>query len=163
MSASYAKTIATDVFAQLAAQNAASAFAVSTYNAAFQRMYVSDLEDLTPAGDPSSEMQLVLAPVGTEYTRDGWGGARITVVLGMLFNIAVTTADGDVTDPNIDAYEQFVDQVCTFLVGGRLFAEVWSVEDPQPIFGDHYNDHLYDKSEFHVPVLIKFFCDVGVQ
>jgi hypothetical protein len=159
----YAKQIALDVIAQLAALNEAAPLAVPDYEAAFQRMYVTDLESLVPAGDPASKMQIVLAPVETVYERTGWGGVRITVTLGLLFNIAVATAAGEVTDERIDAYEQLVDEVCTFLVGPRLFAGSWSAKDPLPIFGDHYNDHLYEKSEFHVPVLVDFFQDVGVS
>ena len=158
---SYAKTIADDVIAQLAAFHAATPLAVATYNAAFQRMYVTTLEDMIPAGDPTSELQIVLAPVETKYERTGWGGYRVTVTLGILFNIAVATADGEVTDANIDAYEQVVDQVCEFLIGARQFASTWSASEPMPIFGDHYNDHLYEKSEFHVPVLVDFFQDLA--
>ena len=71
---------------------------------------------MAPAEDPSSEFQLVVAPVGIDYERNGWGGVRILVTLGLLFNIAVQVQDGEVTDPNIDAYELFVDQVCTWLM-----------------------------------------------
>jgi len=158
--ASYAETIATDVFAQMKAMPEGT-WAVQGYNAVFDRMYISDLENLAPAGDPSSQFQIVLAPIGDDYERTGWGAARITTSLGMLFNIAVTTANGEITDPNIQAYERFVDQVCTWLIGARKFAEVWSAAKPQPIKGDHYNNHLYNRSELHIPVLLDFFSDPG--
>ena len=98
----------------------------------------------------------------TQVGACGWGAARITITLGILFDVAVTTADGVVTDPNIDAYEALIDQFCTWLIGPRKFATYFSASEPTAVFGDHYNDHLYEKSEFHVPVLVDFFCDVGV-
>jgi len=159
--AGYAKTIADDLIAQLEALNAASPLAVADFTASYDRMYLSDLESMQPAGDPASQMQIVIAPVGTEYQRTAYGAVRPIVTLGILFQIAVATADGQVTDSNIDAYEELVDQVCVFLLGPRQFASVWNAKDPTPIYGDHYNAHLYEKSEFHVPVLVDFFCDVG--
>lgn len=138
----------------------ASLWSIS-YAAQFERMYVTDLEAMAPAGDPASQMTVTFAPVSGEFERTGWGGVRTTVSLGLLFNVMVQVADGVVTDPNIDAYEQFIDQVCTWLVGARKFATTWSLGDPKPIFGDHYNDHLYQKGELHVPVLLEAFQDIG--
>jgi len=161
--ASYAKEVSLDVIAQLAAFNEVTPLVVPTYSAEFDRMYVSDLEDLAPAGGTTSQMQLVFAPIESKVERTGWGAVRVTISIGILFNVAVTTANGVVTDPNIDAYEQMVDQVVTWLMGPRTFADGWSASDPMPIMGDHYNDHLYSKSEFHVPVLVDFFADMGVS
>jgi hypothetical protein len=163
--AGYAKTIALDVIAQLAALNEATPLAVPEYEAGWDPMYVSDLDNMTPAGDPASQFQIVIAPVETKYSRTGWGGgpARVTVTLGILFQIAVTVADGEVTDPNFDTYQLFVDQVCGFLVGSRLFAGVWSASEPMVILGDHFNDHLFQKLELHVPVLVDFFADLEVS
>ena len=160
--ASYAKEISLDVIAQLAAFNTATPLAVPEYSAEFDRMYISDLEDLAPAGGVTSQMQLVFAPIETKVERTGWGAVRVTVSLGILFNVAVTTANNAVTDPKIDAYEQLVDQVVTWLMGPRFFAAGWCASDPLPIMGDHYNDHLFNKSEFHVPVLVDFFADLVV-
>jgi hypothetical protein len=157
---SYAKQIALDVIAQMQAEGA-PAWAVSAFTAEYDRMYLSDLEVMAPAGGPTSELQLVFAPVEPKYERTGWGGVRITITLGVLFDVMVTVANGIVTDPNIDAYEALVDQFCTWLVGPRTFASMWSAKEPTAVFGDHYNDHLYEKGEFHVPVLVDFFCDVG--
>lgn len=154
-----AETIAKDIIEQMARK----LWVVEQYTAHFRRMYVVLLEDLTPAGDATSKMEVVFAPVGTEYERIGWGAARKTVTLGILFRVAAKTARGEVTDTQIDKYEEFVDEFCTWLVGPRKFATAWSARDPMPIFGDHFNDHLYDKGEFHVPVLVDFFCDVGAD
>ena len=41
----------------------APAWAVSAFTAEYERMYLSDLETMAPAGGPTSEMQLVFAPV----------------------------------------------------------------------------------------------------
>ena len=156
---SYAKQIAEDLIAQMAAEGH-PAWAVPM-SAEFDRMYLSDLEDMAPAGGVTTEMQVVIAPVEPKWERS-WGAARITITLGILFDVAVTTADGVVTDPNIDAYEALIDQFCTWLIGPRKFATYFSASEPTAVFGNHYNDHLYEKSEFHVPVLVDFFCDVGV-
>lgn len=159
--ASYAKQIATDCIAQMAAEGAPS-WGVPL-SAEFDRMYLSDLEDMAPAGGATNQMQLVFAPVEEKYERTGSGGVRITVTIGVLFDCMVTTANGVVTDPNIDAYDQLVDAFTTWLMGPRKFATLWCASDPVAVKGDHYNDHLYEKSEFHVPVLIDFFCDVTVS
>jgi hypothetical protein len=160
---SYAEQIAFDVIAQLAAKAAVTPFAVTDYNASYDRLYVTDLEAMTPAGDPENQMQIVLAPVQTEYERNAWGGLRVTVTLGILVVIAAKVEQGEVTDTNIGNYELFVDQLCTFLMGPRTFAGGWSAKDPLPIFGDHYNGHLYEKGTFHVPILVDFFAHMEVS
>lgn len=158
----YAKTIAEDVIAQLAATGETTPWPVTSFTAEYQRMYISDLETMEPAGGSTSEMQLVLAPVEEKYERTGWGAMRTTVTIGILFAIKVEMANKVITDPNIDSYEQLVDAVCGWLIGPRYFAGTWNASDPVPVFGDHYNKHLNTKEEFHVPVLVDFFQDVGV-
>ena len=59
---------------------------------------------------------------------DRLGRARITITLGVLFDVMVAKQNGVITDPNIDAYEWLVDQFCTWLMGPRKFATFWSAE-----------------------------------
>ena len=158
--ASYAKQIALDVIAQAQADGAPE-WAIE-FTAEFQRMYVSDLETMAPAGGATSEMQLVFAPVEPKWERTAWGAARITISLGILFNVKVAMANKIITDPEIDTYEWLVDQFVTWLMGPRKFAHLWHASEPLAVFGDHYNQHLNRKEEFHVPVLVDFVCDVGV-
>ena len=164
MSGSLAKTIATDIFAQMAAYHEATPFAVASYATEYQRMFVSDLENMQPAGTPGNEMQVVIAPVGGDVERAGTGAGNAvdcTIQLGLLLEIMVETAEVDgekvVTDPNIDAYEQFVDQLRIWLMG-QPFAGVWWVSKTSAILGDHYNSHLMELGEFHVPILLDLFC-----
>ncbi len=155
---SYAKQIALDLIAQMQAEGAPE-WVLPQFSAEYQRMYLSALETMAPAGGPTSQMQIVFAPVEPKYERIGWGAVRIMVSLGVLFDVLVQKQNGVITDPNIDAYEFLVDQFCTWLMGPRKFAGGWCASDPVAILGDHYNDHLWEKSEFHVPVLIDFFLD----
>ena len=154
--ASYAKQIATDCIAQMAAEGH-PAWTVPL-SAEFDRMYIDDLETMAPAGGATTEMQVVFAPVEPKVERTGWGAVRITIALGILFNVMVQKQNGVVTDPNIDAYEQLIDQFLTWIMGPRKFAG-FSASEPIAVFGDHYNSHLNRKSEFHVPVLVDFFAD----
>jgi hypothetical protein len=155
----YAETLANDVIAQMSVQN----FAVDTYEASYVDMFVTDLETMIPAGNAGSVMQVIFAPVGSEDERTAWGAVRNTQTLGVLFQIAVAVAGGVVTDTNLSNYRKFVNQFCSFLLGPRKFATTWSATAPKAIMGDHYNNHLYQKFEFHVPVLVDFFQDVGVS
>ena len=82
----------------------------------------------------------------------GCSGARFTVSLGILFNVKVQVQDGVVIDPNIRAYELLIEQFGLWLIGPRKFAGVFCAQQPQAILGDHYNDHLWEKGEFHVPI-----------
>lgn len=157
---SLAQQIALDVIAQMAAEGAPS-WPVEM-SAEYQRMYISDLETMEPAGGVTSKMQLVFCPAAENYERIGWGGVRTTITLGLLFNVSVDVANGEVTDENIGAYEALVDQFNQWLMGPRKFASGFWASDPVTVKGDHYNDHLYEKSEFHVPVLIDFIYD-GTQ
>ncbi len=159
--ASYAKQIALDVIAQMQGDGAPT-WAVSPLAAEYQRMYLDDLETMEPAGGANSEMQIVFAPIEPKTERCGTGGVHITISLGVLFNVKVAMANKVITDPNIDAYECLVDQFITWLMGPRKFAEYFSALDPVCILGDHYNEHLYEKEEFHVPVLVDFHAFVTV-
>lgn len=153
---SYAKDIATDIIAQLAANP--KLFAIP-YTAAYRRQFVDATEKAAAPGTAASVLQLIFAPVDTDYERIGWGAARITVTLGMLVTIQVADPTNDA---EIDPLEEFVDVFATWLLGARQFATVFSAQKPTVIAGDHLNDHLYEKSEFHVPIIAEFFCDVGV-
>lgn len=169
MSGSLAKAIATDVFAQMTTYAETTPFAVTGFETEYQRMYVSDVENMEPAGSSDSKMQIVIAPIGGETERAGWGGDYVhcTVQLGLLLEIMVATAEVDgekvVTDENIDAYEQFVDQLRLFLMGSRKFSTTWSCIKATPILGDHYNSHLMELSEFHVPFLLDFQFDGSAE
>jgi len=154
---SYAEQIAADVIAQMAADGH-PAWPVA-FSAEYSRMYISDLETMAPAGGATDQMALVFAPAAENYERVGWGGVRITITIGILFDVMVTTANGEVTDPQIGAYEALVDQITTWLMGPRKFAQGFWASDPVTVKGDHYNEHLYEKTEFHVPVLIDFIYD----
>ena len=149
-----AKTIALDVIAQMASQTAFT-WSVPNYTAAYRRMYVDDLETMIPALTAASQMQIVLAPVGGDTDREGWGGDAVhcTVHLGMLLQILVADPENDA---EMDPYEQFLDQVRLFLLSSRHFATNWDCISCNPVLGDHYNDHLYGKSEFHVPMGLEF-------
>lgn len=163
--ASLAKLVATDIFAQMATFNEATPFAVSSYATEYQRMFVSDLENMQPAGTPGNQMAVVIAPVGGDVERAGTGpgnAVHCTIQLGLLLEIMVETAEVDgekvVTDQNIDAYEQFVDQLRIWLMG-QAFSDHWWVSKTSAILGDHYNSHLMELGEFHVPVLLDLYCD----
>ena len=160
MNTAYAQQIALDVIAQM---QAAGNWPVPAVTAEYQRMYIADLESMAPAGGPTTEIQLVFAPAAENYERTGLGGVRITVTIGILFDVMVAKQNGVVTDPNIDAYEALVDQFNTWLMGNRSFAGGFWASDPVTVKGDHYNDHLNEKSEFHVPVLVDFFADWTVD
>jgi hypothetical protein len=155
----FAESLANDVIAQMGNQT----FAVSSYSASYQDMFVTDLETMAPAGSAGSEMQVIFAPVGGDTERTAWGAVRNTETLGVLFQIAVDVADGVVNDTNLPSYRKFVNQFCDFLLGPRKFAVTWNAAAPKVIMGDHYNDHLYQKFEFHVPVIVDFFRDAGVS
>ena len=159
--ASYAKQIATDVIAQMAAEGH-PAWTVPM-SAEFDRMYIDNLETMAPAGGVTTAMQVVFAPVEPKVERTGGGGVRITISMGILFSVMVQKQNGVVTDPNIDAYEQLIDQFLTWIMGPRTFAGGFSAFEPIAVFGDHYNSHLDRKSEFHVPVLVDFFADWTVS
>ena len=152
--AGLAKTIALDVIAQMASQTV-FLWSVPNYTAAYKRMYVDDLETMVPALAPTSVMAVVLAPIGGDTDRDGWGGDAVhcTVQIGMLLQILVANPENDA---EMDPYEQFIDQMRLFLLSSRHFASVWDCVSAAPVLGDHYNSHLYEKSEFHVPFLLEF-------
>ena len=162
MTGSYAEQIATSVIAALAG-NGAPVWAVQGFTAEFQRMYLIDLEKLAPAGGATENMQMVFAPVEESYERPGWGGVRITVTLGVLFNVKVLMANKEITDPKLGDYERLVDQFVTWIMGAWKFGSddgyQFDARDPVVVKGDHYNDHLYEKEEFHVPVILDFVTD----
>ncbi len=157
---SLAKQIALDVIAQMQAEGAPT-WPVE-FSAEFHRDYISDLEDMAPAGGVTTQMQMVFAPAAENYERIGWGGVRTIITMGLLFDVMIATQDGEVTDPNIDAYEALVDQFNQWLMGPRKFAGGFWASDPVTVKGDHWNDHIYQKSEFHVPILVDFIYD-GTQ
>lgn len=148
----YAKTVATDLIAQLAG----ASFDIP-YSISYNRMYITKLEDMEPAGSASSEMSIILAPVDLEYERTGWGAMNVKLTIGMAFQIMVA----DVTsDAEMDPLEKFVDDVCGWLIGPRKFANgYWSALEPKPIYGDQYNEHLRTQGKFFVPCLLQFFMD----
>ena len=83
-----------------------------------------------------------------ERAGTGPGNAvHCTIQLGLLLEIMVETAEVDgekvVTDQNIDAYEQFVDQLRIWLMG-QAFSGHWWVSKTSAILGDHYNSHLME-------------------
>ena len=49
-----------------------------------------------------------------------------------------------------------------FLVGPRPVRQFVERQGTHAHLRRHYNDHLYEKSEFFVPVLVDFFADGGV-
>jgi hypothetical protein len=150
---SNAKTIATDLIAQMA-----DAEWAIPYTIAYRRMYIDALEKLPQAGSPNSKMKITLAPVQYENERIGWGAARVTCSLGIICEIKIADPDND---DEIDPYEAFVESLSTFLIGARQFAG-WNSAAPKAIFGDEYISELYENRRFFVPILIDFFKDCGV-
>ena len=69
----YAKTIAEDFIAQLAALNTASPLAVPEYNAAYDRMYIVDLENIRPPATRPARCRSSLPP--WKPATSGPGGA----------------------------------------------------------------------------------------
>jgi len=154
---SNASTIAADIITQLAAQSWVEAV---PYTIAYRRMYLDALENLPAAGTPESKLKITIAPAAYDPARTGWGGGRLTSTLGIICEKLVKDPDDDT---ELDPLETFAENLAALFIGPRQFAEVWNAEKPKAIFGDDYIDDLYGNRRFFVPIIVDFFCDVGVN
>lgn len=143
-----AASLAADIISQLTED--ASDFDIA-FSAEYKREYISKLDDL--AQPSTHQMTLILAPVDMTHNRDAWGEVHSVITLGMAAQITVSnSSDAAEMDPS----EKFVDDLAMYFCGARKFDSYWECTLCKPTYGDHYNNSLKEKSEFHVPILLQF-------
>jgi hypothetical protein len=154
-----------DIVTQLNAKQIASPFAVTSFTASYERKFVSDLGD-DPAAAISAILPVstdtpavVIAPIQTHYERPAWGAVQENYHYGLVVTTRLKNAD----DANeLDPLDLFVEQICEFLIGARKFSTTWYCIEVKPIYGDHMNEHLTEKQEYHVPIMIEMKRTVGL-
>ena len=152
----WAEQIANDVINQMSSWT----FAID-YNVAFKRLYVSELDDQALALTSSSQMQVTITTIETERKHCGWGAQNLDITLGFVCQISVSKT---LTDTEIAPLEQFVDNLCDFLSGPRLFASgLWTVTGVKAVYGDHLMNMIREKGQFHLPILVTFTSYMSVN